>query len=89
MRVRMLVTMSGTRDGKPWPTRGNTIDVPDEEGADLCRNNLAIPSADVDDDVEVSTPSTVAVETRTAPPAVTEKPLTTKTGPGPGRKGTR
>lgn len=88
MKVRMLVTMSGTRNGKEWPPRGNTIDLPDDEATQLCRANMAIPSPEID--VETTTRSDVAVETRTAPsPAVTEKPLTTKTGPGPGRKATR
>lgn len=33
MRVRMLVTITGTRDGLFWPPVGDTVDLPDEEAA--------------------------------------------------------
>ena len=45
MRVRMKATLSGTRNGAPWPARGEELDVPDEEGALLCANDLAEPVA--------------------------------------------
>lgn len=59
MRVRMKVEVSGTRNGHPWPRRGEVVDVPDAEGADLCAAGLAEPV--VDD----------RVETAVAPPAET------------------
>lgn len=43
MRVRMKVEITGTRDGQPWPLRGEEIDVPDEEGRDLCNSGIAEP----------------------------------------------
>lgn len=43
MKVRMLVKVQGTRDGADWPEIGDTITVPDAEGADLCATGLAEP----------------------------------------------
>lgn len=58
MRVRMKVDVSGTRNGQPWPRRGQVADVDDAEGAQLCHAGLAEP-------VAVAEP----VETATAPSA--------------------
>jgi hypothetical protein len=49
MRVRMKTDVSGSRDGRAWPKRGETLDVSDTEGADLCGSGLAVPAADSDD----------------------------------------
>lgn len=43
MRVRMKVTLSGTRNGSDWPPAGGTVDLPDEEAADLVSGGLAAP----------------------------------------------
>lgn len=88
MKVRMLVTMSGTRNGKEWPARGNPIELPDDEAQQLIAQSMAIPCTDMVGDVETATLPDEAVEHRVAP-AVTEKPLTTKTGPGPVGRGKR
>jgi len=89
MKVRMLVTMSGTRNGVEWPTRGNPIELPDDEARQLIAQSMAIPYTEVED-VENTTSPADDVEYRAAPaPAVTEKPLTTKTGPGPVGRGKR
>lgn len=68
MRVKMKADVSGTRNGRPWPVRGEVVEVGDQEGADLCAAGIAVPVADdkteravVDDD--------------------SEKRLTTRTGP--------
>ncbi len=45
MRVKLKADISGDRDGRPWPARGEEIEVPDEEGASLCANDLAEPVA--------------------------------------------
>ena len=42
MKVRMLTTISGTRNGVDWPKAGGTIDVPDNEAADLIGTGLAV-----------------------------------------------
>ena len=43
MHVKLKVDMSGTRDGAPWPARGETLEVDDAEGADLCAAGMAEP----------------------------------------------
>lgn len=35
VRVRMLVSISGTRDGDKWPARGETVVLPAGEGLQL------------------------------------------------------
>lgn len=52
MRVRMKTDVSGSRDGQPWPRRGETFEVSDAEGADLCASGMAEPVTDKDGDVE-------------------------------------
>ncbi|WP_326808174.1 hypothetical protein OHB04_22815 [Streptomyces sp. NBC_01775] len=41
MRVRMRAELSGTRDGLPWPQKGQTVELPDEEAAHLVAAGLA------------------------------------------------
>lgn len=41
MRVRMKVTISGTRDGQPWPERGGVKDLPDDEAKHMVAAGLA------------------------------------------------
>lgn len=43
MRVEMRVQIAGTRDGVEWPAPGDTIVVPDDEGAELCAAGFAVP----------------------------------------------
>ena len=43
MKVRLKVTITGLRNGVPWPPVGETVEVPDNEGADLCAADLAEP----------------------------------------------
>lgn len=54
MKVRMKSDVSGDRNGKPWPSRGGELVLPDEEGAALCANGMAEPV--VEDEVETATP---------------------------------
>lgn len=41
MRVRMLVDVSGTRNGKRWPNRGSLLDVSAAEGSALVAAGIA------------------------------------------------
>ena len=66
MKVRIKGDISGSRDGLPWPKRGETMELPDDEGASLCASGLAVPAADTDDDVETAVPDDADVETRTS-----------------------
>jgi hypothetical protein len=43
MRVRMRVEVSGTRDGKPWPQRGQIAEFNDEEALELCASGIGEP----------------------------------------------
>lgn len=43
MKVRMRVTISGTRDGADWPAKGSVVTLPDAVAVDLLRANLAEP----------------------------------------------
>lgn len=46
MKVQMIGTVSGTRDGLDWPKPGQTIDLPADEAAQLIANKLARPAKD-------------------------------------------
>jgi len=61
MRVTMKASVSGSRDGKSWPAIGETVDLPDEEAANLCTAGIAVPAREdeeaavVEDDTEKAT----------------------------------
>jgi hypothetical protein len=80
VKVKMVVAVSGTRGGEDWPPIGGVLEVSDEEGAQLCGGQLAVPVKETDAD---------KAEKAVAPEAETrEGPLTTESGPtkrGPGR----
>lgn len=80
MLVRLTVGISGTRDGRPWPSRGSELDLPDEEARQMIKAGQAVPvTRNVNvDGIEYAVVPEPGVEFRDA----VEKPLTTKTGPG-------
>lgn len=41
MKVRMLVTISGTRNGVDWPPAGSEVDLPAHEASDYIAAGLA------------------------------------------------
>lgn len=43
MKVRMRVQITGTRNGVAWPAPGETMDLPDDEGARMCRRGFCTP----------------------------------------------
>lgn len=70
MRVRLLVEITGTRDGEPWPPLGDVVDLPDAEATDLVRGGLAVEASDprpASDSTPVETAATVAPETAAEP----------------------
>jgi hypothetical protein len=90
----MLVTISGTRNGQAWPTKGNPLDLPDDEALALIEQKMAVPDHQPQLGVETATMPTDNVEFRSEPaappvPTAQERPLTTKTGPGPGKRSPR
>ena len=53
MKVRMKAGLTGTRNGEPWPDRGEVIDLPEQEARDLIHSGIAEPV--VEDKVEKAT----------------------------------
>lgn len=48
MKVRLIVSLTGTRDGVDWPPIGEAFDLPDGEAADYIAAGLCVkaePSA--------------------------------------------
>ncbi|MFD5057430.1 hypothetical protein [Streptomyces sp. NPDC058394] len=41
MKIRMLVEMTGTRDGEPWPAKGEEADLPTAAAAHLVSAGVA------------------------------------------------
>lgn len=46
MLIEMLIQIDGYREGEPWPTPGDTLDVPDDEAAALIGCRYAQPAGD-------------------------------------------
>jgi len=44
MKVRMKASISGTRNGQPWPPRGAVAELPDDEAEQLLWLDLAEPA---------------------------------------------
>lgn len=82
MRVKMIVELSGSRDGKPWPRRGEIADLPDEEAAQMCASGMAETIKGGTEKAVPAKPETTEPE----PSEVTEKPAPEKRGPGRPRK---
>lgn len=69
MRVKMLISVSGTRDGVDWPPVGGEIDLPGEEAADLCDAGHATPvKARFESAAAPSPPENAAKKTATRKP---------------------
>lgn len=47
-RIRMLVQITGLRNGHDWPGIGEVIDMPDDEAAIHLRMNVAEPADDAE-----------------------------------------
>lgn len=93
MRVRMTATISGTRNGRDWPRRGQEIDLPEAEAAALCAQKLATPVARRPAEEVETTLAPAATEEQRAEPSATDtglrpgprKRTRRRTGPGAGR----
>jgi hypothetical protein len=51
----MKVTISGTRDGEPWPEKGGVVDLPDGEAKQLVASGLATTGDEGDAPEETAT----------------------------------
>lgn len=71
MKIRMIVEMSGSRNGQPWPKRGQTVDLPTGEAQHLVDSGIAAKAGE----------DTAPVETATPPAAETSVPPKAKAAP--------
>lgn len=60
MKVKLAMSLSGSRDGVPWPERGSVVDLPDGEARDMLASGVVVEL----DDETVQTPD----ETETVEP---------------------
>lgn len=67
MRVKLLVHLTGTRDGANWPGYGEEMDLPDIEARDMISAGMARPVTTFRD-----------AETAVPTPAETRSPLVPK-----------
>lgn len=70
MKVKMLVSISGTRDGAAWPAHGEIVDLPDVEASAYIAQGIAEASAE---DVSHVFEAVAPIETADAPDAAVEK----------------
>ena len=59
--VRMLVHLTGTREGAGWPAIGETIALPDDEAARLIRGHAATYVRPPDEAATIASPVERAV----------------------------
>jgi len=80
MKVRLKVSLSGARNGVAWPSAGEEIDLPDQEGADLCAAGMAEPVTKRP--AAETRPSLTSAETRAAvvPTSAKKRTATKKKG---------
>lgn len=72
MKVKMLVTITGTLNSEPWPDKGSIIDVPQVVADDLIANKYAEPAGAKAPSVESAAFDPVE-ETAAKPAAKTRK----------------
>lgn len=84
MKVRIKGDISGSRNGVPWPKRGETMELSDDEGAQLCASGLASPVKDSEKNVEEAVPDDSATETRSGLTTETAAGVTPGADPGDG-----
>jgi hypothetical protein len=73
--VKLLISISGTRNGQEWPPRYSVMDLPDAEAMDYCQAGYAIPVTTFRDDIETAV---MPVEEQRIGP---RPGLTTRNGP--------
>lgn len=68
--VRMIVQLSGTRDGADWPAPGELLECPAEEAAQLAGSGLAVsftPAAGAAVESAAASPATETAAVKRAP----------------------
>jgi hypothetical protein len=88
VRVRLLVDITGTRDGLRWPPAGGVVDLPAAEAATMIGGGLAVEAADGTSQAvapPVETAALVADENAATPaPRARKAPARKKAAPKPG-----
>lgn len=64
MKIRLAVSLSGTRDGVDWPQRGEIVDLPDAEAVDMLNARLAVPVVAEPETATIPAPVEKATRTR-------------------------
>jgi len=80
MKVKMIASITGTRDGQEWPAAGETVDLPDAEACDLVAGGLAVELDKKTAAPVVETAAVVAPETAAEPKPRARKAPTVKKG---------
>lgn len=65
MRVKLLVHLTGTRNGEEWPGYGQEVDLPEVEAQDMISSGMATPVTS-HRSAEKAIPDSTATETRQA-----------------------
>ena len=79
MKVTMIASITGTRDGQEWPAAGETIDLPADEANALVDAGLA-EAASTAASTKVETAAVVAPETAAEPKPRARKAPAAKKG---------
>ena len=79
MKIKMRVSITGTRDGQEWPAAGETIDLPVDEATALVDAGLA-EAASTAASTKVETAAVEAPETAAAPKPRARKAPAAKKG---------
>lgn len=76
MKVKLLVSITGTRNGDDWPAKGGEVDLPKPEAEHMIASGLAVA-------VESPKVETFTIETAVAPeaPETADAPRTRTTKP--------
>jgi F0F1-type ATP synthase epsilon subunit len=77
MKIKMRVSITGTRDGQEWPAAGETIDLPADEATALVDAGIAEVASN-GASVKVETAAIEAPETAAAPKSRARKTAASK-----------
>ena len=64
MKVRLVVALTGTRDGVDWPHRGEVIDLPRDEAEHMIAVGQAVPADVVESAAVAPVVETAAAATK-------------------------
>lgn len=71
--VRLNISISGMRDGEPWPPKGATVDLPDQEASDMIAQGY-VDAVDAATEVADAAPAGETTDAAPAAPKPARKP---------------